>query len=156
MTILALIFSAFGVMMIMLAAVGLLRLPDVYMRSHAAGKAATLGVCCVMLGAAFGLGGLGAFARALLTVIFLFVTIPVGAQLIARAALRNGAKPHPDTRLDPSLLGSSACGLHLTPREDREGPRGQLSGSGRASADEGTGASVHTRSRRILEGPGTQ
>ena len=42
----------------LLAAVGLIRLPDVYMRSHAAGKAATLGVCCVLLGAAFGLGGL--------------------------------------------------------------------------------------------------
>jgi multicomponent Na+:H+ antiporter subunit G len=96
----ALILATFGVIMILLAAVGLLRFSDVYMRSHAAGKAATLGVCCVLLGAAFGMGGTGALLRALLAVVFLFVTIPVGAQLIARAALRNGAKPHPSTRMD--------------------------------------------------------
>ena len=107
----ALVVAGFGVVMVLLAAVGLLRLPDVYTRSHAAGKAATLGVCCVMLGAALGLGGMGALLRALLAVVFLFVTIPVGAQLIARAALRNGARPSPDTRLDSALDGSDSCGL---------------------------------------------
>ena len=86
MILIALILATFGVIMILLAAVGLLRF--------------SLGVCCVMLGAAFGLGGTGAMMRALLAVVFLFVTIPVGAQLIARAALRNGAKPHPSTRMD--------------------------------------------------------
>lgn len=100
MMVIALALAVFGVLMILLAAVGLLRLPDVYMRSHAAGKAATLGVCCVMLGAAVGIGGGGSLVRALMTVVFLFVTIPVGAQLIARAALRNGARPHPKTRLE--------------------------------------------------------
>ena len=117
MTIVALVLAAFGVLMILLAAVGLIRLSDVYMRSHAAGKAATLGVCCVMLGSAFGLGGAGALIRALLTVVFLFVTIPVGAQLIARAALRNGARPHPDTRLDPGLSECCDCGLSVACRE---------------------------------------
>ena len=100
MTLVALILATFGVIMILLAAVGLIRFSDVYMRSHAAGKAATLGVCCVLLGAAFGLGGADAMVRALLAVVFLFVTIPVGAQLIARAALRNGAQPDPATRMD--------------------------------------------------------
>ena len=103
MTILGLILSGLGVVMIMLAAVGLIRLPDVYMRSHAAGKAATLGVCCVLLGSALGLGGAGAVVRVFVAIIFLFVTIPVGAQLIARAALRNEAPPHPDTRVNVDL-----------------------------------------------------
>ncbi len=103
MTILGLILSGLGVVMIMLAAVGLIRLPDVYMRSHAAGKAATLGVCCVLLGSALGLGGAGALVRVFVAIIFLFVTIPVGAQLIARAALRNEVLPHPDTRVDVDL-----------------------------------------------------
>jgi multicomponent Na+:H+ antiporter subunit G len=117
----ALGLAGFGVLMVLLAAVGLVRFPDVYTRSHAAGKAATLGVCCVMLGAALGLGGWGALWRALLAVVFLFVTIPVGAQLIARAALRNGAPPSPDTRLDSALHQSGCCGLPPTkPEAGRE------------------------------------
>ena len=121
-TILSLVLAGFGVLMILLAALGLIRLPDVYMRSHAAGKAATLGVCCVLLGTAWGMGGSGALLRALLSVAFLFVTIPVGAQLIARAALRNGARPHPDTRIDSRLEGSATCGLGPAALEDRHEP----------------------------------
>jgi len=105
MIIAALAITIFGVAMIVLAAVGLVRFPDVYMRSHAAGKAATLGVCSVLLGTALGLGGMGALARAGLAMVFLVVTIPVGAQLVARAALRTGALPSADTRIDPQLCG---------------------------------------------------
>jgi multicomponent Na+:H+ antiporter subunit G len=117
----ALVLASIGVLMILLAAVGLIRLPDVYMRSHAAGKAATLGVCCVLLGAAMGLGGAGALVRVAVAILFLFVTIPVGAQLIARAALRNEAPPHPDTRVSEDLerfLGRTAV------RDGREGSGG--------------------------------
>ena len=105
MIVLAVVLVAFGVLMILLAAVGLLRLPDVYMRSHAAGKAATLGVCSVLLGVAAALGDPGAWSRVVLAVVFLFFTIPVGAQLVARAALRNGAAPDPATRIDPQICG---------------------------------------------------
>ena len=57
----------------------------------------------MLLGAAFGLGGAGAIVRVAVAIMFLFVTIPVGAQLIARAALRNEAPPHPDTRVSGDL-----------------------------------------------------
>lgn len=100
---LAAVVAGFGVAMILLAGAGLLRLPDVYQRGHAAGKAATLGVCSILLGVAIALGEPGAWARAGLAVAFLFFTIPVGAQLIARAALRNGAPPQPGTRRDARL-----------------------------------------------------
>lgn len=103
MMILAVVFGVFGVLMILLAGVGLMRLPDVYQRGHAAGKAATLGVCSILLGVAAALNETGAWARALLAIGFLFFTIPVGAQLIARAALRNGAPPDPATRIDHGL-----------------------------------------------------
>ena len=99
----ALVLVFFGVLMILLAAVGLMRLPDVYQRGHAAGKAATLGVCSILLGVAAALNETGAWARALLAVAFLFFTIPVGAQLIARAAFRNGAPPEPGTHIDPGV-----------------------------------------------------
>jgi multisubunit Na+/H+ antiporter MnhG subunit len=42
-----------------------------------------------------------------LAVAFLFFTIPVGAQLVARAALRNGAAPDPATRIDTRLCGEN-------------------------------------------------
>jgi len=103
MIIAAVVFAVFGVLMILLAGAGLMRLPDVYQRGHAAGKAATLGVCSILLGVAAALGDTGAWARVVLAVAFLFFTIPVGAQLIARAALRNGAAPDPATRIDTGL-----------------------------------------------------
>ena len=120
MTLVALAFTSFGVLMILMAAFGLIRFPDVYMRSHAAGKAATLGVCCVMLGAAFGIGGAGAMVRAVVTIAFLFVTIPVGAQLIARAALRNNTRPDPATRMDRDLDGLSSCASFVELLEEKD------------------------------------
>lgn len=103
MTTLALILAAVGAAFFLLATVGLLRFPDVYTRSHAAGKAATLGICGVLLGVAIGLGSSGALARAGLAMVFLFVGIPVAAQLVARAAFRSGVLPAAETRLDPTL-----------------------------------------------------
>ncbi len=103
MIVVALVLGVLGTLMILLAGAGLLRLPDVYQRGHAAGKAATLGVCSILLGVAAALGDAGAWARAILAVAFLFFTIPVGAQLIARAALRNGAQPEPGTRIEAGL-----------------------------------------------------
>jgi len=107
MTILGLLVAGLGAVMILLAAAGLLRLPDVYTRSHAAGKAATLGVCGILLGCALGLAETGAWIRALVSVVFLFVTIPVGAQLVARAALRNGARPAPETYVEPGVFAQA-------------------------------------------------
>jgi multicomponent Na+:H+ antiporter subunit G len=75
----------------LLAAVGIVRMPDLYMRMQAATKAATLGVACVMLASAVHFGDLGTTARALLVVFFLFLTAPVAAHTIARAAYFVGA-----------------------------------------------------------------
>ena len=115
MTTLALILAAGGAAFILLATVGLLRFPDGYTRSHAAGKAATLGICGVLLGAAIGLGSTGALARAGLAMAFLFFGIPVAAQLVARAAFRSGVLPAAETRLDPRL-----CDLDDVVEEDDE------------------------------------
>ena len=54
MTILAnsliIFFISVGVLLIVVTAIGLYRLPDMYTRSHAASKSATLGVMCVLIG----------------------------------------------------------------------------------------------------------
>lgn len=69
-----------------LGALGMLRMPDVYMRLQASTKAGTLGVSCIMLAAAIHFADLHVAVRALLVIAFLFLTAPVAAHIIARAA----------------------------------------------------------------------
>jgi multicomponent Na+:H+ antiporter subunit G len=82
---------AIGGLFTLLAAVGIVRMPDVFTRMQAATKAATLGVACVMIAAATFFGDLGTCARALLTTVFVFFTAPVAAHTIGRAAYFVGA-----------------------------------------------------------------
>ena len=72
----------------LVGAIGLLRFPDFYMRLHAPTKATTLGVGGVLLasmGLTWATGGYG--LHELLITLFLFVTAPVSANLLAQAAL---------------------------------------------------------------------
>ena len=79
-----------GALFMLLAALGVLRLPDLFMRLQAATKASTLGVGCLLLGVAVHFQDLGVTARAVLVVAFFFITAPVGAHVIARAAYAVG------------------------------------------------------------------
>ena len=80
-----------GACFIVLANVGIVRMPDIFTRMQAATKAATLGVACMMAAAALHFGDLGSSARALLVVVFVVLTAPVAAHTIARAAYFVGA-----------------------------------------------------------------
>ncbi|MEM0944849.1 MAG: monovalent cation/H(+) antiporter subunit G [Pseudomonadota bacterium] len=75
----------------LIAAIGILRFEDVFMRMHATTKAGTLGTGLIMLAAAITADGLGGTARALGIIVFLLLTAPVAAHMIARAAYRAGA-----------------------------------------------------------------
>jgi multicomponent Na+:H+ antiporter subunit G len=77
-----------GTFLMVVAALGLLRLPDVFCRMHAAGKAGTLGVVLIILGAVIALAGTpdDVSIRGLLAVVFQFVTTPAATHLLARAA----------------------------------------------------------------------
>ena len=79
-----------GAVFMLLAAVGVVRMPDVYMRMHSSTKSATFGVSFVMAGAALYFGDLAIAVRALAVVIFFFITAPVAAHLIGRAAYVSG------------------------------------------------------------------
>ena len=81
--------SIFG----LLAAVGMVRLPDLYTRMHAASKAGVVGAGLILLGTAIASGSGAIFLRALLGIVFLAMTTPVSAHLLARAALRAGQGP---------------------------------------------------------------
>jgi multicomponent Na+:H+ antiporter subunit G len=77
-----------GAAFMLLAAVGLLRLPDLFTRMHAVTKAATLGAACSVGATVFHFGPETALIPATLIIVFLFVTAPVAAHLMSRAAYR--------------------------------------------------------------------
>lgn len=89
-----------GATFMLLAAVGILRLPDTFTRMQAATKAVTLGVVSMMLAAATHFADLGVTVRALTTVLFVFATAPVAAHLIGRVAYFVGAEMWEGTRFD--------------------------------------------------------
>ncbi|MEZ4732648.1 MAG: monovalent cation/H(+) antiporter subunit G [Caldilineaceae bacterium] len=81
-----LLFATIGVAFMLISAIGLLRLPDVYARMHAVGKAATLGVSCIAIAA--GLHYPDYLLRMILLVLLFFVTAPIATTTMARAAYR--------------------------------------------------------------------
>jgi multicomponent Na+:H+ antiporter subunit G len=79
-----------GALFMLLAAVGMVRMPDVLTRMHSSTKSATLGVGLIMLGVAVIFGDFAIGVRALAIVIFMFFTAPAAAHMIARAAYLSG------------------------------------------------------------------
>ncbi|HZG29000.1 multicomponent Na+:H+ antiporter subunit G [Ensifer adhaerens] len=75
-----------GSLFALLAALGLLRLPDVYTRMHAASKAGTVGSGLMLLAAGLGSQDPAILVRALAGFVFFILTAPVSAHLLARAA----------------------------------------------------------------------
>jgi multicomponent Na+:H+ antiporter subunit G len=70
----------------LLAAVGVLRMPDVFTRMQASTKASTLGLGCLLIGAAVQLGDFGSFIRVASIGAFIVLTTSVAAHVIARAS----------------------------------------------------------------------
>jgi multicomponent Na+:H+ antiporter subunit G len=82
-----------GALFSALAALGVLRFPDVYTRLHAAAKAGTVGAGFVLLAIAVASPDLATALRALLGIGFLVLTGPISAHLLARAAFLAGYRP---------------------------------------------------------------
>lgn len=79
-----------GALFLLLAGIGILRLPDLFCRASAVTKAATLGVGCLLIAVAFYFGELRVTTRVLATIAFLLLTAPIAAHVIARAAYSQG------------------------------------------------------------------
>jgi monovalent cation/proton antiporter MnhG/PhaG subunit len=75
----------------LVAAIGVARLPDAFLRMHAATKAGVVGTGMVLLGAGFAFGDAGAWMRVVLILAFLLVTTPVASHALGRAAYVGGA-----------------------------------------------------------------
>ena len=65
-------------------------MPDIFLRMSATTKAVTFGVSFVLIGAAIFFGDIGTITRAVVIILFLFLTAPVAAHMIGRAAYFDG------------------------------------------------------------------
>ena len=70
----------------LLAALGVLRMPDVFTRMQASTKASTLGVWCLLIGAGVQFGDFASSIRVASIGAFVLLTTPVAAHVIARAS----------------------------------------------------------------------
>jgi multicomponent Na+:H+ antiporter subunit G len=84
-----------GASLTFISALGLFRLPDLFTRMHAASKAGTAGSGLLLLAVAMHADAPDVWVKCLLAVVFFFLTAPVSAHLLAKAAVRWGEKLPP-------------------------------------------------------------
>ncbi|BAM01416.1 Na(+)/H(+) antiporter subunit G [Caldilinea aerophila DSM 14535 = NBRC 104270] len=74
----------------LVSAIGIVRLPDVFSRMHAGGKASTVGISAMLLAAGFYFFEEFLFYRMILLITLLFMTLPIATSAMSRAAYRTG------------------------------------------------------------------
>ncbi|MEG3192010.1 Na+/H+ antiporter subunit G [Lysobacter sp. D1-1-M9] len=102
---------AVGSFFVLVGSFGLVKLSEFFKRLHGPTKATTLGVGCILI-ASIGyhaLRGDGLGLREILITLFLFITAPISAHLMARAALRLAPEQRPkQPEADAASLSEAA------------------------------------------------
>lgn len=102
---------AVGTFFVLVGSFGLVKLSEFFKRLHGPTKASTLGVGCILIASigVHGLVGDGLGLREVLITVFLFMTAPISAHLMARAALRldSGQRP-PQPPAETTSLSKAA------------------------------------------------
>lgn len=87
------VFILIGLFFMVVGSVGMLRMPDVYTRLHAAGMTDTMGAGFMIAGLCLQSGLTLLTLRLVLVYVFLLFTSPIGTHATARAALQSGLEP---------------------------------------------------------------
>jgi multicomponent Na+:H+ antiporter subunit G len=82
-------FILAGVTFIVISGVGLLRLPDFYIRISVITKAITLGITLILIGIGIYFNNLVIASKIIAIISFMMITSPISAHIIARAATKN-------------------------------------------------------------------
>jgi multicomponent K+:H+ antiporter subunit G len=92
-------FLIVGAVFLLVGSIGLFRLPDFYMRLHGPTKASTLGIGAILTASIvfFSLEGGDISIKEFLIILFLFLSAPITANMLAKAALHVSRKPRGDT-----------------------------------------------------------
>ncbi|WP_419658024.1 MrpG: Na(+)/H(+) antiporter, subunit G (Multiple resistance and pH homeostasis protein G) [Desulfosarcina variabilis str. Montpellier] len=92
-------FLIVGGVFLLVGSIGLFRLPDFYMRLHGPTKASTLGIGAILMASivffSFKEGGIS--IKEFLIILFIFLSAPITANMLAKAALHVRRKPRGDT-----------------------------------------------------------
>lgn len=115
-----------GAVFMLVASLGVLRMPDLFLRMSASTKAATLGTGSLLIAASVYFSDVSVLSRALATIVFLLLTAPVAAHMLGRAGYFVGVKLADSTLLD-ELAGQYNLETHTldskVPAIDVESPR---------------------------------
>jgi multicomponent Na+:H+ antiporter subunit G len=98
LTTLGYIMIILGTIFLLLGALGIVRMPDLYNRIQAGTKATTLGALSSIIGV--GLVNPNWFFKTLIIAIFIVLTNPIGSHSIARSSYKSGLKPELQSEID--------------------------------------------------------
>ena len=101
-----------GALFMLAGSLGVLRMPDLFLRMSASTKAATLGTSALLIAVAVHFGEIGVTTRALATIVFLMLTAPVAAHMLGRAGYFVGVKLADATLID-ELAGNYDLETHI-------------------------------------------
>jgi multicomponent K+:H+ antiporter subunit G len=92
-------FLIVGAMFLLVGSIGLFRLPDFYMRLHGPTKASTLGIGAILMASIifFSFKESSISIKEFLIILFIFLTAPITANMLSKAALHVRSKPRGDT-----------------------------------------------------------
>ena len=96
-----------GSLCVLVAALGVVRMPDLFTRMQASSKASTLGAILILVAAAISFGDAAIGFRTLMIAAFLAITTPVGAHMIARSGYAAGSRMA-DPEAPDALAGRDA------------------------------------------------
>lgn len=118
-----------GTLFMAITVVGILRLPDLFMRMHALTKAGSLGVGFVFVAVALFFNDLSVATRSIAVIAFVMLTAPVSAHMIGRAAYLD------DVRLWEGTLVDEMQGVYE--RMEREAAEDRRRGFGQEDEKRG-------------------
>ena len=117
--ILAGIFVVMGAMFALVASIGILRLPDFYTRIHAASKAGTVGSVLALVALAIVSVQTAEVLRAIAAIVFFFLTAPISAHLLGKAAYSAGYRMWSGSVLDEMDEDAKAPNSAKHPGDER-------------------------------------
>jgi multicomponent Na+:H+ antiporter subunit G len=94
------ILLVLGAFFMLIASVGLVRLPDLYMRIHAATKAPSLGIFLMVIGIIVYFFNLWTSIEGVIVIVFVFITAPIGSHMISSVAHDMGVDKDKTTIVD--------------------------------------------------------
>lgn len=89
-----------GSIFTLIAAIGIIRFPDIYMRKSASAKASTFGVSLIALSIILVNFSIIVAIKVLAILFLLFLTIPIGSQVLARASIKMKIKFWDKTKIN--------------------------------------------------------